>query len=172
MLTEFMKDILRRSRRLLVIATVGIVSATVGGFSISPAEAATYNLDFEYLDLDTQQNEITDSRGGNRRVGIRNQWKNNYGLKIRGYNQSETESKPLLLFDSNPNTYTGGDDDLRSGTDWGTPEQGNILIIHERGWEELSNGKQGFLITTIQMMTEMEESSNLISLTQARVMDW
>ena len=124
------------------MAALGVVSATLAVASISPAQAATYNLDFDYLDLETRQNEITDSRGGiKKRLGIRNQWKDSYGLKIRGYNQNETESKPLLLFDSNPNTYTGGDSDLRSGNAWGTPEQGNILIIHEDGWGYNSEGK-------------------------------
>lgn len=133
-----MKLALTRTRRRLGVAALGIVFVALGITGASPAKAATYNLDFEYLDLDTRQNRITDSIGGHRK-GIRNQW-SSYGLNIRGYNQNETEAEPLLLFNSNPNTYTGGDSDLRSGSAWGTPEQGNVLIIHEDGWKHRSNG--------------------------------
>ena len=131
-----MKDMLVRSRRLLAMAAVGVVSATVGGVSISPAQAATYDLDFDYFDLDTRLNPITNSTANNPN-GIGDQWAS-YGVNINAANKVGNRPEPLLLFESQSNDYTGGDDDLRSGTPWGTPELGNVLIIQEDGFN--SNG--------------------------------
>lgn len=118
------------------LVRAGIWSAAlVGGLLgfATAAGAATYHLDFE---SDAFGNPLTDSTGGSP-AGIGNQWAA-WGLSISATNKSGTSPQPLLLFDSNPTSATGGDYDLRTGDPWGTPVQNNVLIIHEDGFR--SNG--------------------------------
>lgn len=131
-----MKGTLKWTRQWLGMAVVGVTFTTLGMTAASPAQAATYNLDFEYFDLDTRQNPITDSIAGNP-YGIGDQWAG-YGVNINATNKAGSNPEPLLLFESRSNGYTGGDKDLRSGSRWGTPELGNVLIIQEDGFK--SNG--------------------------------
>ncbi|PSN15294.1 hypothetical protein C7271_21015 [filamentous cyanobacterium CCP5] len=95
--------------------------------------AATYHLDF---DTDGFGNPLIDSTGGDP-TGIGSQWQN-WGLSISATNKAGSAQRPLLLFDSNPNGFTGGDADLRTGAPWGTEVQNKVLIIHEDGF--LPNG--------------------------------
>jgi hypothetical protein len=93
-------------------------------------------LDFE---TDANGNALTDPTGGNS-FGIGDQWED-WGVRIQANKKNnQNQSEPLLLFHSESNNYTGGDKDLRTGSPWGTEEQGNVLIIQEDGWRTNRNG--------------------------------
>jgi len=94
-----------------------------------PVQAASYHLDF---DTDPWGNPITSSTAGDP-YGIREQW-SDWGVTLGATNKTGSRAEPLLLFNSNPESYTGGDRDLRSGDPWGTAVQHNVLIIQEDGF--------------------------------------
>ncbi|WP_137454998.1 hypothetical protein [Halomicronema hongdechloris] len=94
-----------------------------------PVQAASYYLDF---DTDPLSNPITSSTVGDP-YGISDQW-SDWGVTLGATNKAGSRAEPLLLFNSNPDSYTGGDRDLRSGDPWGTAVQNNVLIIQEDGF--------------------------------------
>ncbi|PSN20301.1 hypothetical protein C7271_02950 [filamentous cyanobacterium CCP5] len=118
----------------------GRATAIAGGafltaLAIAPVQAATYHLDFDDIFID---GVAQGSSASNSKYGISNQWAN-WGVTLSATNKAGTSREPLLLFDSNDKTYTGGDNDLMSGSKWGTAIQNNVLIIHEDGFK--SNGE-------------------------------
>lgn len=54
-------------------------------------------------------------------------------------------SNPLRLFDSNclPGSCSGGDNDLATGPSFGTPSQGNVLIINETAANTPDDNRNG-----------------------------
>lgn len=87
--------------------------------TIAPAQADIKVLDFE---TDASGNALS---GGTQ---VDSQWAD-WGLSITGKNyRTGDNNAPLLLYDT---TTSGADNDLRTGATWGTPNQGNALIIQE-----------------------------------------
>lgn len=127
--------------------TVAAMGAVFTALMVTPAHAASYHLDFD----DIYVNQIAQgSSASNSQYGISDQWAN-WGVTLSATNKAGTSSEPLLLFDSNSTSYTGGDNDLRSGSPWGTTEQGNVLIIHEDGFK-----RDG----TVKNWTDPDDESN------------
>lgn len=127
--------------------TVAAMGAVFTALMVAPAHAASYHLDFD----DIYVNQIAQgSSASNSQYGISDQWAN-WGVTLSATNKAGTSSEPLLLFDSNSTSYTGGDNDLRSGSPWGTTEQGNVLIIHEDGFK-----RDG----TVKNWTDPDDESN------------
>lgn len=101
----------------------GVAIATTTLLSISslaaPAEAAIRVLDFE---RDAFGNPLSGA------TQVDNEWED-WGLTITGKNYRTGDNKaPILLYDT---SEAGEDNDLRTGSTWGTPDQGNVLIIQE-----------------------------------------
>lgn len=121
--------------RLMISKAAAVTGSILAMLAAAPAQAATYHLDFDdvYVDGIAQSNEVSNSK-----FGISDQW-SDWGVTLSATNKQGTSDEPLLLFDSNPNSYTGGDWDLQSGEEWGTAIQDNVLIIHEDGFR--NNGK-------------------------------
>lgn len=89
------------------------------GAMSTPANAAVRTLDF---DQDALGNTLN---GGTQ---VKDQW-SDWGLNITGKNfQTGDKNAPLLLYDT---SRSGADNDLRTGSQWGTVNQGNALIIQE-----------------------------------------
>ena len=100
----------------VAIATTTFLSFAGMG---SPAQAKVRVLDFE---RDASGNAL----GGGTRID--NEWAD-WGLNITGKNyKTGHNNAPLLLYDT---SKSGADDDLRTGSTWGTVNQGNALIIQE-----------------------------------------
>ena len=100
----------------VAIATTTLLSIS-SNFSSAKAEIRV--LDFEQ---DASGNALS---GGTR---IDNEWAD-WGLNITGKNyKTGTNNAPLLLYDT---SQSGADNDLRTGSTWGTVNQGNALIIQE-----------------------------------------
>ena len=88
---------------------------------VTNAHAEVRILDFEQ---DAQGNALD---GGTQ---VRDEWAE-WGLKLQGknYKTKQYDNKaPLLLYNT---SQSGADNDLRTGANWGTPDQGNALIIQE-----------------------------------------
>lgn len=102
---------------LVAIATTTTLLAFTS--IIAPAHAEVRVLDFE---KDAVGNTLS---GGTQ---VNNQW-SDWGLNITGKNYKTGDNNaPLLLYDT---SKSGADNDLRTGANWGTPNQGNALIIQE-----------------------------------------
>ena len=100
----------------VAIATTTLLSISS---NFSSAKAEIRILDFEQ---DASGNALS---GGTR---IDNEWAD-WGLNITGKNyKTGTNKAPLLLYDT---SQSGADNDLRTGSTWGTVNQGNALIIQE-----------------------------------------
>ncbi|MEM9483285.1 MAG: hypothetical protein AAGA83_06285 [Cyanobacteria bacterium P01_F01_bin.116] len=101
-----------------------VVTATTAAFLagasiLAPAQAEIQVLDFEN---DAFGNALS---GGTQ---VNDQWAD-WGLSITGKNYKTGQNNaPLLLYDT---SKSGADNDLRTGANWGTPNQGNALIIQE-----------------------------------------
>jgi hypothetical protein len=123
---------------LTAIACIGILNPGIANAAGFVTEVKEFKLDF---DFDTNGNRITSSNAGNA-LGIGDQWQE-WGVKISAnVKDRPNQSEPLLLFNSNPNTFTGGDNDLMTGrSQWGTTTQNNVLIIQEDGWRRNSSGQ-------------------------------
>lgn len=98
---------------------IAIATTIVFSGVIAPANAKVQVLDFEQ---DAVGNDLS---GGTQ---IDDQWAD-WGLTITGKNYKTGDNNaPLLLYDT---SKSGADNDLRTGTTWGTVNQGNALIIQE-----------------------------------------
>ena len=100
------------------VATTTLLSFGIMG---TPAQAEVRVLDFE-------QNAQGQSLSGGTQID--NEWAD-WGLRITGKNYKTKDydnRAPLLLYDTR---QAGADDDLLTGLPWGTPDQGNVLIIQE-----------------------------------------
>ncbi|MEM9806013.1 MAG: hypothetical protein AAF959_12095 [Cyanobacteria bacterium P01_D01_bin.56] len=107
---------MNRLTYLFAVATATLLSVTS---AFKPAQAEVRVLDFE---MDASGNILS---GGTQ---VKDQWAD-WGLTITGKNNKTGHNKaPLLLYDT---TQSGADNDLRTGSNWGTANQGNALIIQE-----------------------------------------
>ncbi len=105
-----------KSTYLVAIATTVLLSA---GIISNPAQAKVHVLDFDH---DASGNTLD---GGTQ---VNDQWAD-WGLSITGKNYKTGDNNaPLLLYDT---SKSGADNDLRTGSTWGTVNQGNALIIQE-----------------------------------------
>ena len=118
--------------------TAGFAIAAIGA-TAPTASAATYTLDFAtgadggsvlYNANGTLQTDqwaswgLTNISGDNKRDGIGDALFNTYDT---AYNTSRGQTTNLRHQDDR-------DDDLRTGSNWGTADQGNVLIIQEQNW--------------------------------------
>ncbi len=124
----------------LLAATTGITLASLGLFSAS-ASAATYHLDFDSITVDgvvqrgsTYVGSHEDTRSISE-INIDDEWSqwgvNISGINYRGngqYNSSDPNAT-LRLYDTR--TRGGADRDLETGSDYGTQDHGNALIIQK-----------------------------------------
>ena len=118
-----------KTLRLALTAGVVVASATV----LTPsAQAASFNLDFNSSANGSQVLTNTDG------TLLTTQW-SDWGLtNISGYNKRTKNEAKLNLY--NTDIYGGRDDDLETGSTWGTLAQGNALIIQEEDGKSFSNG--------------------------------
>jgi hypothetical protein len=133
--------------------------ALLAALVATPARGAAYTLDFDFAP--------DGSQATNRLDGIYDQYDasgiyqgltlwQDLGVTITGFDKRGNEA-PLLLFNSNEADYYKkgnryfydpgkrsklSDDDLLTGTTFGTPNQGNVLILHERGFNRQGAIKQ------------------------------
>ncbi|MEA5618686.1 PEP-CTERM sorting domain-containing protein [Cronbergia sp. UHCC 0137] len=132
------KKVIPKLIGIAAIAAMGILNSGVAQAAGFTTEIQSFDLNF---DFDTQGNAITTSNAGNL-AGISNQWAE-WGVSISANRKNNPSvSEPLLLFNSNPNSSTGGDSDLRTGSTWGTTVQNNVLIIQEDGWVQNKVGQE------------------------------
>ncbi|MGB7087852.1 MAG: hypothetical protein WBD47_20005 [Phormidesmis sp.] len=101
----------------------GLTIAAVSGAFVPSALAATFVLDF---DKGADGGEVLTKSNG---AIDTTQWAD-WGLeKIFGRNNRTKQHAKFMTYDT---IVAGGrDSDLETGSDWGTPEQGNVLIIQE-----------------------------------------
>lgn len=111
--------------------TAGLTVAAVGAMS-STAQAATYSLNF---DEGANGGDIQYNSNGALKL---DQWQDSLGVTLN-VNNNRNNSQGLL------NTYntdkSGRDNDLKTGSSYGTSKQGNVLIIQEELSANFSNGK-------------------------------
>lgn len=105
------------------VKACGVALFFAGLAFANPAEAASYNLDF---DNDAAGNPLQTGTG----ELINDQWLD-WGVSISA--ERNGSSEPLVLFNSNcfEESCTGDDDDLATGEPFGTDQQGNVLIIQQ-----------------------------------------
>lgn len=112
---SFIRVAIAQSRTCQLAAAVLLSLGAMG----ASANAAVRTLDF---DQDALGNTLN---GGTQ---INDQWAD-WGLNITGKNfRTGDNNAPLLLYDT---SRSGADNDLRTGSNWGTVNQGNALIIQE-----------------------------------------
>lgn len=118
---------------MAAIACMGILNPGMANAAGFVSEIKEFDLNF---DFDPTGKQITSSNAGNP-LGIGDQWQE-WGVKISANVKNHpNQSEPLLLFNSNPNTYTGNDNDLMTGkSQWGTTTQNNVLVIQQDGWQK------------------------------------
>jgi len=114
-----------KNAKWLTLAATAAVTAT--GAMASSAAAATYTLDFNQ---GANGGSVLTNSNGTLQT---NQWAD-WGLtNISGKNNRTNKAAKLNLY--NTTTNAGGqDNDLRTGNNWGTVQQGNALIIQEENW--------------------------------------
>ena len=113
---------------------------------VTNAHAEVRILDFEQ---DAQGNALD---GGTQ---VRDEWAE-WGLKLQGknYKTKQYDNKaPLLLYNT---SQSGADKDLRTGANWGTPDQGNALIIQE--YQGSINSKNPFNANKYKLDTPDDEA--------------
>lgn len=119
-LVLFMKPLMRSQP----VKVCGVALFFAGLAFTNPAEAASYNLDF---DKDAAGNPLQTGTG----ELINDQWLD-WGVSISAERRGRPE--PLVLFNSNcsgANCTGDPDDDLATGSEFGTAPQGNVLIIQQ-----------------------------------------
>ncbi|MEA5512647.1 PEP-CTERM sorting domain-containing protein [Nodularia sp. UHCC 0506] len=134
------------------IALIGMLNPGVANARGFVTQTKEFNLNF---DFDPNGQAITSPNAGNP-LGIGNQWEE-WGVRISANVKNQpNRSEPLLLFNSNPNTFTGGDNDLMTGrSQWGTTTQNNVLIIQEDGWQR-RNGQ----VVGVRNANDPDDESN------------
>ena len=121
----------KQTRRLSLAAGLTLIAA---GTMSSTAQAATYTLDF---DQGANGGEVLYNADG---TLVTTQWSSMGLVNITGTNGRTNKSALFNTYDSAYNTQQEDnlragwlrDDDLRSGSNWGTEAQGNLLIIQEQ----------------------------------------
>lgn len=99
------------------------VTLAVTGAVAPSAEAANFTLDFDSGVINGESILMTDKN-----TLVTDQWAG-WGLtNISGYNNRTKKSAKLNLYNTNAD---GQDNDLRTGSTYGTALQGNVLIIQE-----------------------------------------
>lgn len=116
------------SLRQMFLAVSGALCVVAGVSIAESASAASYVLDFEKDDIAVGDGTIAGDI-------ISDQWAEDLGVKLSAESKNGG-SRNLLLFNSNCGgdtgvICTGGDSDLATGDDYGTPGQNNILIMQE-----------------------------------------
>ncbi|MEL6555363.1 MAG: hypothetical protein AAFQ63_18165 [Cyanobacteria bacterium J06621_11] len=110
--------------------TAGLTLAAVGAMS-SSAQAATYILNF---DEGAGGNAIEYNDNGTLKM---DQWSSSLGVTLSVDNDRNNSTGYLNLYDT---SKKGRDNDLRTGSDYGTAAQGNVLIIQEEDGKSLKDG--------------------------------
>ncbi|MGF1494272.1 MAG: hypothetical protein ACFBSC_17860 [Microcoleaceae cyanobacterium] len=102
------------------------VALALSAANIAPAEAATIKRTIDFENRVNGQGQLRNAREG---TIVDNEWEQ-WGVSL-----STNDGHGLTLFDSDCylHSCSGGDDDLASGSAYGTDSQGNVLIIQENG---------------------------------------
>ncbi len=110
--------------QLLAIST-GLALAAIGAMAPN-AQAEDFVLDFENVQTHADGTLVT------------TQW-SDWGLtNIHGVNDRTNQAAKLNTYNT---SKWGRDNDLRTGSTWGTGDQGNVLIIQEEDGKSFKNGK-------------------------------
>ncbi len=112
------------TRSKLIAISTGLALAAVGAMAPN-AQAEDFVLDFENVQTHADGTLVT------------TQW-SDWGLtNIHGVNDRTNQAAKLNTYDT---SRRGRDNDLRTGSNWGTANQGNVLIIQEEDGRSLRNG--------------------------------
>ena len=112
------------TRGKLIAISTGLAIAAVGAMAPN-AQAEDFVLDFENVQKHADGTLVT------------TQW-SDWGLTdIHGVNDRHGNAAKLNTYDT---SKSGRDNDLRTGSTWGTSNQGNVLIIQEEDGRSLRNG--------------------------------
>lgn len=112
------------TRNQLLALSTGIAVAAMGAMA-PKAQAANFVLDFEHAQTYGDGTIVT------------TQWAD-WGLaNISGTNDRTGQDAKLNTYDT---SKLGRDNDLRTGSQWGTSDQGHVLIIQEEDGRSLNNG--------------------------------
>lgn len=121
LLTTMIQSITRS--KLIAIST-GLALAAIGAMAPN-AQAEDFVLDFENVQTNADGTLVT------------TQW-SDWGLtNISGVNNRTGNAAKLNAYDT---SKSGRDNDLRTGSTWGTGNQGNVLIIQEEDGRSFRNG--------------------------------
>lgn len=97
----------------------------------APANAASFNLDFE---KSADGGSVLYNADGTLQL---DQW-SDWGVTLSGYSNRKGRAAKLNTYDTD---NWGRDNDLKTGSAYGTASQGNVLIIQEELYENKSNGQ-------------------------------
>ncbi len=112
------------TRSKLIVVSTGLALATIGTMAPN-AQAEDFVLDFENVQTNADGTLIT------------TQWAD-WGLNnISGINDRTNQAAKFNTYDT---SRSGRDNDLRTGSRWGTEDQGSVLIIQEEDGRSLRNG--------------------------------
>lgn len=113
-----------------IALSVGITTAAL--VAVAPAaEAASFNLNF---DEGANGGSILYNADGTLQL---DQWED-WGVTLSGYTNRKGRAAKLNTYDTD---NWGRDNDLKTGSTYGTASQGNVLIIQEEKSENISNGQ-------------------------------
>lgn len=148
----FSENLIPKYLGISAIALIAMLNPGVAQAAGFVTNIKEFDLNFDY---DPDGNTITTPNAGNT-MGIGDQWQE-WGVNISASVKNKPDqSEPLLLFNSNPKTSTGGDPDLMTGkSKWGTTTQNNVLIIQEDGWQK-SKGK----VVGVKNFKDPDDESN------------
>lgn len=112
------------TRGKLIAISTGLALTAIGAMAPN-AQAEDFVLDFENVQTNADGTLVT------------TQW-SDWGLtNIHGVNDRTGNAAKLNTYDT---SKSGRDNDLRTGSTWGTGNQGNVLIIQEEDGRSLRNG--------------------------------
>ena len=112
------------TRSKLIVVSTGLALAAIGAMAPN-AQAEDFVLDFENVQTHADGTLVT------------TQW-SDWGLtNIHGVNDRTNKAAKLNTYDT---SKWGRDNDLRTGSNWGTSDQGSVLIIQEEDGKSFKNG--------------------------------
>ncbi|MEL7353448.1 MAG: hypothetical protein AAF171_11550 [Cyanobacteria bacterium P01_A01_bin.116] len=124
------KPTLKNNHKWLALSAVTLA---VTGAVAPSAEAANFTLDFDSGVINGESILMTDEN-----TLVTDQWAD-WGLaNISGYNNRTKKAARLNLYNTDA---SGQDNDLRTGSGYGTASQGNVLIIQEEDRKKKSSHK-------------------------------
>jgi len=115
----------KNQTRTLTISLGAALAAMIGLNPSSVSATALFQGQQYYLDFDFDASGVKLNAGDG--TAIDNEW-GDWGVHLTGDSYRRGADDLLLLYDSSRN---GADDDLRTGGNFSSPSENNLLIIHE-----------------------------------------